>query len=74
MSGITLEIAEAKLAMWLDAESALATSQSYTIEENNSRRVLTRADLSAVRDSVKYWNTWCQKLSPSRRKSGYGLV
>lgn len=49
--GITLEIAEKKLEMWLEAEDALATSQSYKI----GSRTLTRVDLSQVREAIEYW-------------------
>ena len=42
MGGITVEIAREKLNTWLEAEEALATSQSYTMGTMS----LTRADLS----------------------------
>lgn len=71
MSGITLVIAEEKLALWLDALDALATSQSVTVEENDSRRVVTRANLSEVQSHIKFWNDWCQKLRTTRKRGGY---
>ncbi len=63
MAGITLAIAEAKLTMWLAAEEALATSQSYEIEVEGNRRQLTRADLAQVAKRIDYWNTWVTRLS-----------
>lgn len=45
MGGITVEIAREKLNTWLEAEEALATSQSYTMGTMS----LTRADLKQVR-------------------------
>ncbi len=60
---ITLEIAQAKLALWLEAESAIATSQSYEIEVDGSRRKLTRADLGLVAKRLEYWNGVCAKLT-----------
>ena len=63
MAGITLAQAEAKLAVWLAAEEALATSQSYEIEVEGNRRQLTRADLAEVGKRVTYWNNMVQRLS-----------
>ena len=52
MAGITLEQAEAKLAMWLEAEEAVATrGQAYEIGD----RKLDRADLGDIRKSIDYW-------------------
>lgn len=36
MAGITVERAQAMLDLWLAAEEALATSQSYTIQTDGS--------------------------------------
>ena len=58
MGGITLEIAREHLNTWLDAEAALATSQSYTMGPMS----LTRADLEQVREQIKYWSDWVTKL------------
>lgn len=62
MAGITLAIAEAKLAVWLAAEEALATSQSYEIEVEGNRRQLSRADLAQVAKRIDYWNGWVVRL------------
>jgi len=63
MAGITLVDAEAKLAVWLAAEEALATSQSYEIEFEGNRRSLTRANLSEVAKRIDYWNGWVNRLT-----------
>lgn len=63
MAGITLAQAEAKLAVWLAAEEALATSQSYEIEVEGNRRQLTRADLAQVAKRIDYWNGWVNRLT-----------
>lgn len=63
MAGITLAQAEAKLTVWLAAEEALATSQSYEIEVEGNRRQLTRADLAEVGKRVTYWNNMVQRLT-----------
>lgn len=49
--GITLDVARQKLQMWLDAEDAVATGQSYKI----GTRSLTRADLSDIMKQISYW-------------------
>lgn len=67
MGGITIEIAREHLNTWLDAEAALATSQSYTIGTMS----LTRADLKNVREQIKYWNDMVTKLE---RPGGRGRV
>jgi len=59
MAGITLAQAEAKLATWMDALDALATSQSYTI----GNRELRRADLKDVKDQIDYWDAKVQNLT-----------
>lgn len=64
MAGITLEIAERKLEMWLEAEDAVATGQSYTI----GSRSLTRASLAEIRNQIDYWQTKVNSL-----KSGGGI-
>ncbi len=48
---ITLQQAKESLDMWLEAERAIATAQSYTIGSRN----LTRANLSEVTKRIKYW-------------------
>lgn len=57
-SPITLEVAYKKLQMWLDAEDALATSQSYKI----GSRTLTRASLADVRAQIDYWQSKVNEL------------
>lgn len=65
MAGITLAQAQAKLDMWLAAEEALATSQSYEIEVEGNRRQLTRADLKTVAARITFWNSKVVALSRS---------
>lgn len=63
MAGITLAQAEAKLALWLQAEESLAVSQSYEIEVEGNRRTLTRADLGAIAKRITFWNNAVVRLS-----------
>lgn len=51
MAGITLVQADAHLTAWLDADTAVATGQSYTI----NGRSLTRADAAEIRLNIDYW-------------------
>ena len=52
MAGITLAIAEAKLAEYLAAETAVLSKQSYSI----AGRALTLADLESIQAGIKVWN------------------
>ena len=68
MSGITLEIAQAQLQRWLDADAAVARSQSYEIDD----RKLTRANAAEITNKIDYWNRKVQSLGASasgRRRS-----
>lgn len=58
MSWITLDEAREHLKIWLDAEKAVATGQSYKI----GTRSLTRANLSDIADRIKYWRNEVARL------------
>jgi hypothetical protein len=65
MAGITQAEAEAKLAEYLAAETAINTAgQDYTIKD----RRFTRADLKEIREGIKFWNGMVKELS--RGQSG----
>jgi hypothetical protein len=51
MASWTLAEARNMLNMWIKAEKAVATSQSYSI----GSRSLTRANLAEIRKSIEYW-------------------
>jgi len=59
MAGITLEQAEAQLASWLAASTAVAGNQSYKI----GTRELTRADAKVILDQVEFWDRRVQQLA-----------
>jgi hypothetical protein len=59
MAGITLAQVQAKLTEWMAADTAVASGQSYTI--NN--RALTRANAREIRENIDYWEAKTQKLS-----------
>jgi hypothetical protein len=68
MAGITLEIAETKLASYLAAEEAILLGQS--VERNGKK--LTMADLGSVQAGVALWNSRVAKLS--RENGGNATV
>ena len=51
MAAISAAKAREHLDVWLEAESAIATGQSYQI----GNRSLTRANLADVRRQIDYW-------------------
>jgi hypothetical protein len=59
MAGITLAQAEAQLAVWLNADTAVASGQSYSI----GSRQLTRANAQEITAKIDYWNGKIQQLS-----------
>ena len=58
MEWISIEEARATLRMWLEAERAVATGQSYRI----GTRSLTRANLADIRESIQFWRREIAKL------------
>lgn len=63
MPWITIEEARENLTMWLDAERAISTSQSYKI----GTRSLSRADLSMVASRIAFWRNEIEKLENGQR-------
>lgn len=59
MAGITLEIAEQRLADYLAAELAVLGGQSYTIMGSRS---MTRANLAEIREGIRFWRSEVQEL------------
>lgn len=63
MPWITIEEARENLTMWLDAERAISTGQSYKI----GTRSLSRADLSIVASRIAFWRNEIEKLENGQR-------
>lgn len=59
MAGITLAQAEAKLALWMEADDAVAGGQGYSI----GNRSLTRADSKEIRENMQYWEKKVKNLT-----------
>jgi hypothetical protein len=70
MAGITLEIAQKHLNAWLEAELIVTTGQSYTI----GSRVLTRANLTEIRNEIDYWNKKVVALDNAKKARGRNRV
>ena len=66
MSGITLAEAEAQLALWLAADEAVASGQSYSIKD----RSLSRADAAEITRKIDYWDNKVKMLSRNARGRG----
>lgn len=64
--GITLEIAQEHLEEWLEAELAVTTHQSYQLDGKH----LTMADLSAIRNTIKYWSDKVEELKVQVESGG----
>lgn len=65
MAGITLEIAEQRLADYLAAELAVLGGQSYTIMGSRS---MTRANLAEIREGIRFWRSEVLELEAKRTK------
>lgn len=59
MAGITLAQAEAQLALWIAADTAVATGQSYTI----GGRTLTRTQAREIRENIIFWDSQVKRLA-----------
>jgi hypothetical protein len=61
---LTLEDAQQYLQLWLDAEAAVATGQSYKI----GSRSLTRVDLAQIAARISYWRNEVDALEAGGRR------
>lgn len=61
MAGITNTQAEAQLALYLAAEAAVLTNQSYEI----AGRKLTRANLAEIQAGIAIWNERAKASDPA---------
>lgn len=59
----TLDEAKESLRIWLEAERAVATGQSYKI----GTRSLTRANLSDIAGRIAFWRAEIAKLESGRQ-------
>jgi hypothetical protein len=66
MTGLTLALAQERLAGWLAADAGLQDGQ--TVKYND--QLLTRADAAEVRNNIDYWQRKCQELASSEKGRG----
>lgn len=59
MAGITLQQAQSQLDMWIAADQAVASAQSYEI----AGRKLTRADAAEITNKIEFWAKKVNRLS-----------
>lgn len=59
MAGITKAQAEAQLASWLAADTAVSTGQEWT----QGGVTFTRADAAQIRINIKFWNSEVKRLT-----------
>lgn len=62
MPVLTLAQAEAQLALWLAADAAVASGQSY----GHGQSQLTRADADKITKKIEFWENKVAKLSGGR--------
>ena len=70
MAGITLEIAQAKLDQYLDAEQKILLGQESAIDGDR----LTLANLETVQAGIKIWDGRVKELSPASSGGGIRMV
>lgn len=66
MAIFSKKLCQDKLNTWLAAEEAVATGQSYQI----GTRMLTRADLKAIRQQMEYWATRLAEAEAEEQNGG----
>ena len=59
MAGITLTQAEEQLALWIAANTAVASGQEYTI----GSRSLSRVDAAEIREQLQFWDAKVKELT-----------
>lgn len=69
MAGITLLQAEARLALYLDAEAKVLAGQEVRIDG----KAMRRADLEMIQNGVVLWEARVQKLTRSANGGGLSV-
>ena len=64
------EIAQQHLNIWLKAEIAVSTGQSYQIEQ----MTLTRASLKQIRESIAFWEKKVAEAEAEERGRGRNRI
>lgn len=70
MAAFTITEAKARLQMWLEAETAVATGQSYQM----GSRKLERANLYQIREQIKMWRGEVERLERNNRRKTFRIT
>lgn len=70
MAVFSKELCKQKLNTWLAAEEAIATGQSYTM----GTRILTRANLNAVREELEWWAARLAEAEAAEQRGGRNRI
>ena len=70
MAIFSKKICKEKLNTWLAAEEAIATGQSYQM----GTRMLTRANLAAVRNEIEYWAGKLAEAEAAEQRGGRNRI
>lgn len=62
MAGITLAQAQTQLSLWIAADAAVASGQSFALGDKS----LTLANAGEIRKNIDYWDSKVNSLSNSR--------
>lgn len=74
MAGITLEQAQEQLSVWLEANKAVSSGQSYTINSANGGRTLTRANATEILNQIKFWESKINEIINSQKRKARNRV
>ncbi len=72
MPGITLELAQTQLNLWIAADAAVSRKQAYSI----AGRSLTLADAGTITEKIDYWSrkvTSLEATATGRGRIRYGV-
>lgn len=64
-NGITLAEAKTALAVWMTADAAVASGQSYSLNTGGNTRQITRVNAKEITDKINYWQNLVTRLSGS---------
>lgn len=70
MAIFSKELCKRKVETWLAAEEAIATGQSYQL----GTRMLTRANLTAVRNELEYWAGKLAEAEAAEQRGGRNRI
>lgn len=74
MAGISLQRAQEQLDLWLEANKAVSSGQSYTINSANGGRTLTRANATEILNQIKFWEDKVSQIINSSKKKARNRV